>query len=69
MHLRDLTPAERRDLADKIGANAVYIYQIGAGIRRPSARMAQKIICADPRFTYEALFGAVAINATPAPKP
>lgn len=69
MHLRDLTPAQRRDLAKQIGANPVYLYQIGVGLRQPSARMAKKIILADPRFTYEALFGAVPTNATPAAEP
>lgn len=53
--LSDFTPDERRALAKKVGANPVYLWQCGAGVRTPSLRLAQKLIKADPRLTIKSL--------------
>ena len=69
MHIKDLSPRERRDLAKRIGRNPEYVYQVATGRRRASAEFAASVINADPRFTFESFFGDMIINATPAPKP
>lgn len=53
--LNDLSPDERRVLAKKIGCNAMYLWQCGAGLRTPSLRLAQKLIKADKRLTMAGL--------------
>lgn len=59
MKLSDLTPQERRDLADRAGTNPVYLYQCGAGLRQPSPDLAKRLMRADPRLTWESIYGPV----------
>lgn len=59
MKLSDLTPQERRDLAEKAGTNQMYLYQCGAGIRQPSPELAKRLMRADPRLTWESFYGPI----------
>lgn len=53
--LNQLTPKERRDLAKKVGADPVYLWQCGAGLRAPSLELAEKLMKADKRLTVKGL--------------
>ncbi|MFA6180383.1 MAG: hypothetical protein WC696_12290 [Candidatus Methylopumilus sp.] len=53
--LNQLTPKERRDLAAKVDADPVYLWQCGAGLRSPSLKLAQKLMKADKRLTVAGL--------------
>lgn len=59
MKLSELTPKERRDLADRAGTNPVYLYQCGAGLRQPSPDLAKRLMRAEPRLTWESIYGPV----------
>lgn len=56
MRLNDLSPAQRRDLAEKIGTNPLYIWQCATGRRTLSPRLAKLIVQADARFTLDEIY-------------
>lgn len=43
-----LTAQQKKDLASKLDANLVYLFQIAGGSRRPSPELAQKIAASTP---------------------
>lgn len=57
--LKSLYEAEGPDLLDRLHAatqaNRKYLYQIAAGIRKPSAGLARRLAAADPRLTLTEL--------------
>lgn len=53
--LLDLTPEERRVLAEKVDANPLYLWQCGKGMRTPSLLFADKLIKADKRLSFKSL--------------
>lgn len=53
--LNQLSPDERRTLALTVGANPMYLWQCGKGLRTPSLKLAKKLIDADKRLTIESL--------------
>lgn len=57
--LKSLYEAEGPDLLDRLHmatqANRKYLYQIAAGIRKPSAGLARRLTAADPRLTLTEL--------------
>lgn len=56
MKLIDLSPAERRDLAEKVKANPLYLWQCATGRRTPSPKLAKAIVEADARFTLDEIY-------------
>lgn len=57
MHISELTIEERECLAEKAETKAVYLYQIGKGIRSPSVKLAKRLMDADPRLTWDSIYG------------
>lgn len=57
MHISELTIKERTDLAEKAKTKPVYLYQIGKGIRSPSVKLAKRLMDADPRLTWDSIYG------------
>lgn len=55
MNLMGLTSSERRELADKAGTDAVYLWQCGTGRRRPSPALSKKLVAIDNRLTLAEL--------------
>jgi transcriptional regulator with XRE-family HTH domain len=49
--IANLTPQERRDLAQKVGCNPVYLWQIATSRRTPSLALLKKLSEADKRLT------------------
>ncbi|WP_114154698.1 hypothetical protein [Chromobacterium haemolyticum] len=50
MKLNTMTAQERKALAEAAGTDHVYLYQCGAGLRKPSPDLCRRIVKADPRF-------------------
>ena len=58
MKLSDLTPAERDALADRVGCNRKYLYQVATGVidlktgraRQPGTDLCRQLVAADPRL-------------------
>lgn len=48
-------PALFERLHKEVGANPKYLYQIAAGFRKPSAKLARRLIAAEPSLTLEGL--------------
>jgi hypothetical protein len=65
MRIDELTPPERRKLADKTDCNAVYLWQCGKGLRTPSPDLAKKLMEFDPRLTWEDIYIHVGSSQTP----
>lgn len=57
MKLIELTVKERKALAEKVGLNALYLWQIATHRRHPSARAALALSAADPRLDLKELLG------------
>jgi hypothetical protein len=57
MKLIDLSPADRTALAKRVGANAVYLYQVAVGFRnkRASPDLCRRLVAAEPRLTLAEL--------------
>lgn len=63
MRLEDLPPAERDKLADEVGCNRKYLYQLAAGVvdsktgqaRKPSPDLCRKLVAADARLDLATL--------------
>jgi len=53
--INDLSPDERRVLAKKVNAGAIYLWQCGAGIRVPSLPLAGELIRYEKRLTVRGL--------------
>lgn len=59
MRLRDLPTKERDALADRVGINRKYLYQVATGAidaktgqpRQPSTNLCRRLVVADPRLT------------------
>lgn len=55
MTLRDLLPlltaAEKRSLATSAGTQYIYLFQMAAGARQPSPKLARRLVAADARLT------------------
>lgn len=62
MHISELTLSEREALAEKTETKAVYLYQIGKGIRSPSVKLAKRLMAADPRLTWDSIYGKSALG-------
>lgn len=60
MRLNELSPAERRELAEKIGTNPLYIWQCATGRRTLSPRLAKLIVQTDARFTLDEIYAGAA---------
>lgn len=60
MNLTDLYQSEGyaaiTRLAQRVGANPKYLYQCATGRRRPSPELAFKLIDAEPRLQFEAMY-------------
>ena len=60
MNLSDIYAEERFHglsvLAEKVGANAKFLYQCATGRRRPSPEMGWRLVDADPRLKFEDLY-------------
>lgn len=54
MTLRELLPiltaAEKRSLAAAAGTQYIYLFQMAAGARQPSPKLARRLVEADPRL-------------------
>lgn len=57
MHISELSIKEREALAEKAKTKAVYLYQIGKGVRSPSVKLAKRLMDADPRLTWDSIYG------------
>lgn len=57
MKLLELTVVERHKLAEKVGLNAAYLWQIATRRRRPSAKTALALLAACPKLNLEDLLG------------
>lgn len=55
IEINQLSPAQRRELAQKVGKSPVYLWQIGDGIRTPSLETADRLMDHEPRLTVKSL--------------
>jgi type VI protein secretion system component VasA len=54
-HIGEGWKTHAAQLAEQAECAPVYIDQLVSGFRKPSARLAQKLVAAEPRLTLEAL--------------
>jgi hypothetical protein len=57
MTLIELTPAERKALAQAVGCNPIYLHQLATRFRnkKPSPELCRRLVAADRRLTLEEL--------------
>jgi hypothetical protein len=46
-----LSPAEKKALAERARTEYIYLFQMAAGARQPSPKLARRLVDADPRLT------------------
>ena len=50
-YLKQATPEEREALATAVSSSVAYFYLLGGSHRRPSAKLCQRLVAAEPKLS------------------
>lgn len=68
-YLRQASPEQREELASAVSSSVAYLYQIGGLHKKPSAKLCQMLVGAEPKLSLAELrpdIWAVTSSTTPA---